>query len=148
LEASMSRYLVERIKALSNVEMVMHAQVSGLEGSRGMLEVVRWRTSSGEEVWRPIRHLFLFIGADPNSDWLSGTLKLDRRGFILTGAEAGTSRQLMETSRAGVFAIGDVRSGSVKRVAAAVGEGAQVVAMLHGFLAKRKPSGAHVPPST
>ena len=138
LGANMSRYLVERIKTLPNVELVLHAQVSGLEGNRGMLEEVRWRSSSGEEVRRPIRHLFLFIGADPNSDWLSGTLKLDRRGFVLTGQEAGISRRFMETSREGVFAIGDVRSGSVKRVAAAVGEGAQVVAMLHDFLAKRR----------
>jgi thioredoxin reductase (NADPH) len=136
LEASMSRYLVERINGLSNVEVVLQAQVSGLEGRNGMLEAVRWRTAGGEEVRRPVRHLFLFIGADPNSDWLSGSLKLDRRGFVLTGAEAGAPRQLLETSSEGVFAIGDVRSGSVKRVAAAVGEGAQVVAMLHGHLAK------------
>jgi thioredoxin reductase (NADPH) len=77
----------------------------------------------------------LFIGADPNSDWLTGALKLDAKGFLLTGVEAGGSRQLLETSRQGVFAIGDVRAGSVKRVAAAVGEGAQVVAMLHAYLA-------------
>jgi thioredoxin reductase (NADPH) len=79
----------------------------------------------------------LFIGAQPNSDWLAGALKLDAKGFVLTGAEAGASRQLLETSRQGVFGIGDVRAGSIKRVAAAVGEGAQVVAMLHAYLAGR-----------
>ena len=139
LAASMSRYLVDRINGLSNVEVVTQAQISGLEGSNGMLEAVRWRRASGEETRRPIRHLFLFIGADPNSDWLSGCVKLDPKGFVLTGEGAAAERQLLETSRRGVFAIGDVRSGSVKRVAAAVGEGAQVVSMLHGFLTKPTP---------
>ena len=136
LAASMSRYLVDRINGLANVEVVTQAQVSALEGSNGMLDAVRWRLASGEEVRRPIRHLFLFIGADPNSDWLSGCVKLDPKGFVLTGKGCSADRQLLETSCPGVFAIGDVRSGSVKRVAAAVGEGAQVVSMLHGFLAK------------
>jgi thioredoxin reductase (NADPH) len=139
LAASMSRYLVDRINGLSNVEVVTQAQISGLEGSNGMLEAVRWRRASGEETRRPIRHLFLFIGADPNSDWLSGCVKLDPKGFVLTGESAAAERQLLETSRRGVFAIGDVRSGSTKRVAAAVGEGAQVVSMLHSLLTKPRP---------
>jgi thioredoxin reductase (NADPH) len=139
LAASMSSYLVDRINGLSNVEVVTQAQISGLEGSNGMLESVRWRRASGEETRRPIRHLFLFIGAGPNSDWLSGCVKLDPKGFVLTGERAADERQLLETSRRGVFAIGDVRSGSVKRVAAAVGEGAQVVSMLHSFLTKPTP---------
>jgi thioredoxin reductase (NADPH) len=85
---------------------------------------------------RPFRHLFLFIGAEPNTDWLEGSgVTLDAKGFVLTGVDAGDDRQALETSRRGVFAIGDVRCGSVKRVAAAVGEGAQVVAALHAFLA-------------
>ena len=86
---------------------------------------------------RPMRHLFLFIGADPNTGWLAGSsVALDEKGFVLTGADvAGDGRRPLETSRRGVFAIGDVRSGSVKRVAAAVGEGAQVVAILHAYLA-------------
>jgi thioredoxin reductase (NADPH) len=89
-----------------------------------------------QEVRRPIRHLFLFIGAEPNTDWLSGSgVALDPKGFVLTGTDVAGDHRPMETSRKGVFAIGDVRSGSVKRVAAAVGEGAQVVATLHGFLA-------------
>ena len=135
LEASMSRYLVDRIAGLPNVEVVTQAQVTGLEGEDGMLEAVRWRHgASEEEVRRPIRHLFLFIGADPNTDWLSGSgVALDAKGFVLTGGDGG--RRPLETSRRGVFAIGDVRSSSVKRVAAAVGEGAQVVATLHAFLA-------------
>jgi thioredoxin reductase (NADPH) len=90
-------------------------------------------------VRRPIRHLFLFIGAEPNSDWLAGSgVALDPKGFVLTGAHAAENCRPLETSLPGVFAIGDVRSGSIKRVAAAVGEGAQVVAELHAMLAAAK----------
>jgi thioredoxin reductase (NADPH) len=137
LATSMSRYLVDRIAGLSNVEVLTQTSITGLEGRDGALEAIRWRRDrSGPEVRRPIQHLFLFIGAEPNKDWLSGSgIALDPRGFVLTGAEAGDNRRAMETSLKGVFAIGDVRSGSVKRVAAAVGEGAQVVATLHAALA-------------
>jgi thioredoxin reductase (NADPH) len=89
---------------------------------------------SGEEISRAIRHLFLFIGADPNTTWLSGSgVMLDDKSFVRTGANI---LRPPETSLPGVFAIGDVRSGSTKRVAAAVGDGAQVVAALHAFLAE------------
>jgi thioredoxin reductase (NADPH) len=137
LAASMSRYLVDRIRGLPNVEVLTRTEVTELEGANGMLEAIRWRNAaSGEEVRRPIRHLFLFIGADPNTDWLAGSgVARDSKGYVLTGADAGPGRGPWETSVRGVFAIGDVRSGSVKRVAAAVGEGAQVVATLHTFLA-------------
>ncbi|HEY4029723.1 MAG TPA: FAD-dependent oxidoreductase [Caulobacteraceae bacterium] len=132
LEASMSHYLVDRIRSLANVEVVTGAEVSGLSGQDGVLDEVGW-TVGGQETRRPIRHLFLFIGADPNTDWLSGSgVALDDKGFVATGGQGP-----LRTSLPGVFAIGDVRSGSVKRVAAAVGEGAQVVATLHGFLANR-----------
>src|ERR1700720_396605 len=136
LASSMSRYLVDRITGLSNVEVLTHTTVTGVEGRDAMLEAIRWRAgSSGEEVRRPIQHLFLFIGADPNTDWLSGSgVALDRKGFVLTGAGTTENRHPLVTSRPGFFAIGDVRSGSVKRVAAAVGEGAQVVATLHAIL--------------
>ena len=140
LASSMSRYLVDRIASLANVEVLTQTSVTGLEGRDGMLEAIRWRRgASGEEVRRPIQHLFLFIGAEPNTEWLSGSgVALDAKGFVLTGADTDENRQPLETSRRGVFAIGDVRSRSVKRVAAAVGEGAQVVATLHAILA---PSG-------
>jgi thioredoxin reductase (NADPH) len=137
LEARMSRYLVDRITGLPNVEVLTQTHITALDGGDGMLETVRWRHRSGEEMSRSIRHLFLFIGADPNTNWLEGSgIELDRRGFVLTGHDCGAGRTL-ETSQHGVFAIGDVRSGSVKRVAAAVGEGAEVVARLHAFLASR-----------
>ncbi len=144
LKASMSRYLVDRIGGLPNVEVAAETEVSGLEGESGVLRAVRWRhRGSAEELRRPVRHLFLFIGADPNTAWLSDSgVALDATGFVLTGAAAGEKCSPLETSRRGVFAIGDVRSGSVKRVAAAVGEGAQVVATLHAFLAaaEREPA--------
>jgi thioredoxin reductase (NADPH) len=137
LAASMSRYLVDRIRGLPNVEVLTRTSVTGLEGHDGMLEAIRWRRgASGEDVRRPIQHLFLFIGAEPNTDWLSGSgVSLDAKGFVLTGADTTNKLRPLATSREGVFAIGDVRSGSVKRVAAAVGEGAQVVATLHAYLA-------------
>jgi thioredoxin reductase (NADPH) len=132
LAASMSRYLIERIEGLPNVEVLTRTEISGLDGENGVLQAVRWRRN-GTEVRRPIRHLFNFIGADPNTDWLAGSgIALDPKGFIVTGADGGPP---LQTSRPGIFAIGDVRSGSVKRVAAAVGEGAQVVATLHAYLA-------------
>lgn len=133
LDASMSRYLVERIAANPRIEVLTQTQVSRLDGADGVLDAIALRSAAGEERLLPVRHLFLFIGAEPNSDWLAGTgIRVDPKGFVLTGA--GDARGL-ETSRRGVFAIGDIRAGSVKRCAAAVGEGAQVVAMIHGFLA-------------
>jgi thioredoxin reductase (NADPH) len=137
LAATMSRYLVDRINGLANVEVVTGATVSGLEGRDGILQAVRWRIGAdGQEVRRPVNHLFLFIGAEPNTDWLKDSgIGLDGKGFVLTGEDAGGGRHALETTQRGVFAIGDVRSNSVKRVAAGVGEGAQVVAALHAYLA-------------
>jgi thioredoxin reductase (NADPH) len=132
----MSRYLVDRIEGLANIDVVTRAEIIGLEGRDGILEAVRWRRADGQEGRRPLRHLFLFIGADPNTDWLATSgVALDGKGFVFTGVDAGADRHPLETSRRGVFAIGDVRAKSIKRVAAAVGEGAQVVAALHAFLA-------------
>lgn len=147
LEETMSRYLVDRIRGLTNIEVVTGAEISGLEGRDGILDAVRWRLrASGGEVRRPINHLFLFIGADPNTDWLKGSeIALDAKGFIITGVEAGAGRHALETTRRGVFAIGDVRATSVKRVAAAVGEGAQVVAALHTYLASAAPRAQPTP---
>jgi thioredoxin reductase (NADPH) len=138
LGATMSHYLVERIEAQPNIEVLTGTEISALQGKAGALELVRWRNrATGEETSHPIRHVFLFIGADPNTDWLARcNIALDEKGFICTGDGFGEGHHALETSRAGVFAIGDVRAGSVKRVAAAVGEGAQVVAALHAHLAR------------
>jgi thioredoxin reductase (NADPH) len=138
LEGRMSRYLIDRIAALPNVELTPFAEVSELEGREGLLETVCWRdVRTGAETRRQIRHLFLFIGAEPNTGWLAGScVSLDPRGFVITetGPDAAGG---LETSVPGVFAAGDVRAGSVKRVAAAVGEGAQAVAAVHRFLERR-----------
>ncbi|HXJ01923.1 MAG TPA: FAD-dependent oxidoreductase [Micropepsaceae bacterium] len=135
LEASMSRYLIDRITAQPNIEVLTQTVVSELEGKGDALEAIRWRhLERGEETRLPLRHLFLFIGAEPNTDWLGECgVALDDKGFV----RADGNLRPLETSREGVFAIGDVRSGSVKRVAAAVGEGAQVVATLHAYLASK-----------
>jgi thioredoxin reductase (NADPH) len=146
LDTTMSRYLVERIKAQPNIEVLTKTEIEALEGSEGNLDQVRWRNrTTGMETTRPIRHVFLFIGADPNTDWLADcNVTLDAKGFVRTGPDIAPTGGLMETSRSGVFAIGDVRCGSIKRVAAAVGEGAQVVAALHAYLAQN--GGRAVPP--
>ncbi|MEA2855800.1 MAG: thioredoxin reductase [Methylobacteriaceae bacterium] len=138
IEATMSRYLCERIRAQANIEVLNQTEITSLQGHDGNLQHVRWRNrGSGEVTTHPIRHLFLFIGADPNTDWLAECdVALDAKGFVRTGSDHGADRHALETSRAGVFAIGDVRSGSVKRVAAAVGEGAQVVAAIHAYLSR------------
>jgi len=141
LGASMSRYLIERIEATPNIELLFNTEVVSLEGSEGGgLEQVRLRSRlSPEETTLDIRSLFLFVGADPATGWLDGCgVTLDRAGFVVTGAQSeqnqGRPVSPLETSIPGVFAVGDVRSGSVKRVGGAIGECAQVVAALHGFL--------------
>jgi thioredoxin reductase (NADPH) len=143
LGASMSRYLIERIEATPNIELMFNAEVVALDGNDSTLERIRWRSRlSGEEEGTDIRNLFLFVGADPATGWLDGCgVTVDRAGFVVTGAQSelnlGRAVSTLETSIPGVFAVGDVRSGSVKRVGGAIGEGAQVVAELHGFLAER-----------
>jgi thioredoxin reductase (NADPH) len=141
LGASMSRYLIERIEASANIELIFNAEVTGLEGGKeGSLERVRWRSRLAPDENRfDARNLFLFVGADPATGWLEGCgVVVDRAGFVITGVPGkggnGQAASTLETSVPGVFAVGDVRSGSVKRVGGAIGEGAQVVAALHGYL--------------
>ncbi len=147
LAESMSQYLIDRLEATDNIEVLTRTEIVALHGTREkQLERVRWRNNvTGEETEKPIRHVFLFIGADPATTWLEhSAVVLDAKKFILTGpdvpsnvhrANNGSGRLLpLETSVRGVFAIGDVRSGSVKRVGAAIGEGAVVVAELHAIL--------------
>ena len=137
LEATMSQYLVERIRALPNVEVLLRTEICGFEGKDGALAEVRWKNrDSGAEESCDIGHVFSFIGADPNTDWLADAgVKLDGKGFVITGEEG---RHPLETCRDGVFAVGDVRAASVKRVAAAVGEGSTVVSAIHAWLAKER----------
>jgi thioredoxin reductase (NADPH) len=146
LAESMSRYLIQRIEDSANVVLRARTQIDALEGG-DRLERVRWRRlDTGEAQTRAIRHLFLMTGADPNTAWLKGCVALDDKNFVKTGADlhAGELEEarwplarrpdLMETSKPGVFAVGDVRSGSVKRVASAVGEGSVCVQLIHRAL--------------
>jgi len=136
LAASMSRYLIDRIAAIPNIELRMRTEIVELKGSRESgVESVRWRhRDSGAEETRAIRNVFLFLGADPATGWLKDCgVAFDDKGFVKTGIGG---RLPLETSVPGVFAIGDVRSGSVKRVGGAIGEGAAVVAQIHAFLAR------------
>jgi thioredoxin reductase (NADPH) len=148
LADSMSQYLIDRIKAIDKIEVLTNTEIVVLYGSREkQLERVRWRNNvTGEETEKPIRHVFCFIGAEPATAWLRDSgVALDPKNFILTGSDVpsqarrsnnGSGRPLpLETSVPGVFASGDVRSGSVKRVGAAIGEGAVVGAELHIVLA-------------
>ena len=145
LSQTMSQYLIERIEAQPNIDVVIGCEIAELRGADGMLEEVSWRDrSSGTLTRRHARYLFSFIGAEPNTDWLqSSGIKLDERGFILTGEDVGADFPL-ETSRRGVFAVGDVRASSVKRVAASVGDGAQVVAAIHAYLARQERESAPI----
>ncbi|HTE52478.1 MAG TPA: FAD-dependent oxidoreductase [Kofleriaceae bacterium] len=146
LAESMSRYLIRRIEDCANVTLHVRTQVEALEGG-DQLERVTWRhLDTGEGETRPVRNLFLMTGADPNTGWVKGCVALDEKEFIKTGAdlrpdELAEARwrlprapYLMETSVPGVFAVGDARSGSVKRVASAVGEGAICVQLMHRAL--------------
>ena len=147
LSSTMSRYLIQRIEENPAIEMHYRTEIVGLDGGTH-LEQVTWQDkTSGETSTHQIRHLFIMAGASPRTDWLRGCLALDEKGFILTGRdlEAGASLHswtqarspyMLETSLPGVFAVGDVRSGNVKRVASAVGEGAIAIHLVHRTLAE------------
>ena len=146
LAATMSRYLVERIQSLPNVELHPHSEVVSLEGDAvaGLVAATFRNRGTGQDKRCTLRHLFMFIGAEPNTEWLQGCVEMDDRGFVRTGRDirdCAKPDQPLATSLPLVFAIGDVRAGSTKRVAAAVGEGAAVVAQIHAALAaKSSPS--------
>ena len=145
LADTMSRYLIRRIEDHPAIELRLATRVVAIEGN-GHLERVTSRKSSGESHTRAIRHLFVMAGAVPNTQWLEGCVALDAKGFVKTGPDLapedlaasrwplGRSPWVLETSLPGVFAVGDVRSGSVKRVASAVGEGSMAVSLVHRVL--------------
>jgi thioredoxin reductase (NADPH) len=148
LSSTMSRYLISRIEAHPRIELHTRTEIVGLEGN-GHLERVSWRDArTGRTETQPIRHVFTMTGAEPSTGWLAGCLALDGKGFVKTGSaltpdELARSQwplrrapQMLETSLPGVLAVGDVRSGSTKRCAAAIGEGASAVAAVHQFLAE------------
>ncbi len=148
LAASMSRYLIDRIAATANIALRSYCELTRLEGdAEAGLAHVSWRDGHSGAVERhPIRNVFLFVGADPETRWLDGCgVSVDAQGFVLTGdaaVEQGAARDPapLESSVPGVFAVGDVRSGSVKRVGGAIGEGAAAVAQIHRYLASLQPA--------
>jgi len=147
LSASMSRYLIRRIEETPTIQVKTRTEIVALEGN-GHLERVRWRDGTGAVTSQDIRHVFLMTGAEANTGWLNGRVALDAKGFIKTGwdltqEDLAAARwpldrapYLLETSLPGVFAVGDVRCGNVKRVASAVGEGSIAVSFVHRALAE------------
>jgi thioredoxin reductase (NADPH) len=142
LYKSMSSYLVRRIEQNPNIELICNTTIRRMNGDTHLGSVDTVNTKTGEERNVETQGVFSFIGADPRTGWLPAEIERDAKGFVRTGMDLARSphwtsgRQpfLLETSRPGVFAAGDVRSGSVKRVASAVGEGAMAVQFVHEFL--------------
>lgn len=134
LSSSMSNYLIQRIQASPKIQVYYETEVTGLSGKQ-ILEQVEWTCSSTRECSKkPVRTLFVMIGANPNTEWLKGCVSLNEKGFVVTGkTKAGNP---YETEEPGLFAVGDVRADSVKRVASAVGEGAVVISWIHRYLAE------------
>jgi thioredoxin reductase (NADPH) len=152
LEETMSKYLIDRIKALANVSLHVGSEVVALGGDASGLTSATFRDrAGGKDKTYSLRHLFLFIGADPNAGWLKGCVETDGKGFVCTGLASFTAGKAqraphpLETSTPGVFAIGDVRANSTKRVGAAIGEGAAVVAQIHQVLALNAQAAAEKP---
>lgn len=147
LASSMSRYLIDRIGAAPNVELRPQTEIVRLHGepSSGLAGVTWQNRGTGAEEEKDSRHVFLFVGAEPETRWLEGCgLRFDRCGFVITGNARGATADgwhpaQLESSVPGVFAVGDVRSGSVKRVGGAIGEGASAVAQIHHYLAASAP---------
>ncbi len=147
LASTMSQYLVSRIENSSRITLYTQSEIVKLEG-RSSLESVTWiNRETGESIVKPIQSVFAMIGAEPNSGWLFGTVRLDKKGFILTGGTDGFESTPYATSVPGMFAVGDVRSKSVKRVASAVGEGSVVISDVHNYLADHRNNFAAEPNS-
>jgi thioredoxin reductase (NADPH) len=141
LAATMSRYLISRIEASPEITLMSWTEITALEGGPH-LEKIRWQNKqTGETGAYDVPHLFLMTGASPNTQWLNACIETDEKQFIKTGADVTTWKEsrnpyLLETNLPGIFAVGDVRSGSMKRVAAAVGEGSMAVQFVHRVLAE------------
>lgn len=138
LESTMSQYLVSRIQRSPYITLYTDAEIDGLEGEAA-LEFVTWTNRrTNERIRKPIRSVFVMVGAEPNSGWVYGTVKLNNKGFVLTGAEYGFEPTPYATSVPGIYAVGDVRAHSVKRVASAVGEGSVVISDIHRYIAQHR----------
>ena len=145
----MSQYLVHQIEETGNIKILLNSTVSEVRGEHMLDSLTVTNTKTGEQQFLKADGLFIFIGADPNTNWLGDSIKLDSHGFILTGSDLvqdssktikawPLERQplLLETIIPGIFAAGDVRYGSVKRIAAGVGEGSTAIQLIHDYLSK------------
>jgi thioredoxin reductase (NADPH) len=147
LESTMSQYLISRIDSSARITLYTDSEIDKLDGESA-LEFVTWTNrKTGESITRPIGSVFVMIGAEPNSGWLFGSAKLDKKGFILTGTTHGFESTPYATSVPGMYAVGDVRANSVKRIASAVGEGSVVISDVHRYLADHR-NNVTVPPNS
>lgn len=140
LRNSMSQYLISRIERSPHITLHTDTEIENLEGA-STLEFVTWTNrKTGQTTRKPIGTVFIMIGAEPNSGWLYGTVKLDKKGFVLTGTSDGFEKTPYATSVPGMYAVGDVRANSVKRIASAVGEGSVVISDVYRYLANHRDS--------
>ncbi len=138
LESTMSQYLIARIEHSPQITLYTDTEIVGLEGETA-LEFVSWRNrNTGDSIRKPLSSVFVMIGAEPNTRWLQGTVKLDSKGFVLTGGSNGFEVTPYATSVSGIYAVGDVRATSVKRIASAVGEGSVVISDIHRYLTQNR----------
>jgi len=150
MDSTMSRYLIQRISNNPSIELNCNSELTNLSGT-SRLEEVSWKSKiTGATKSVSLHHVFVMTGASPNTEWLQGCVALDEKGFVLTGPDLPLSTeegikqswplsrppQRLESSQPGIFVVGDVRAGSVKRVASAVGEGANAVSLVHRFLSE------------
>jgi len=135
---TMSQYLISRIENSGHITVHTESEIVALDGDPSLKRVTWANSKTGERMVKDISAVFVMIGAEPNTGWLSGTVRLDNKGFILTGSTDGFEESPYATSMPGIFAVGDVRANSVKRVASAVGEGSVVVSYIHRYLADHK----------
>jgi thioredoxin reductase (NADPH) len=140
LGTAMSRYLVTQIERHPEIRVLLQHEVRELVGERTLDAIVVENVSTGDRARLGCKAMFVFIGADPRTAWLEGSVALDDDGFVVTGNDIGAGTPILQTSLPGVFAAGDVRAGSTKRVASAVGEGAMAVRMVHEFLDGKSPT--------
>jgi thioredoxin reductase (NADPH) len=147
LAATMSEYLIARLQSSTRITLYIDSEIVSLEGQPA-LSSVRWANKvTGEGTAREIGAVFVMIGAEPNTEWLSNVVRLDSKGFVVTGAKNGFEMTPYATNVPGIYAVGDVRSGSVKRVASAVGEGSVVISDVHRYLANRSDQRVALPHS-
>jgi thioredoxin reductase (NADPH) len=135
---TMSQYLISRIEKSSHITVYPESEIITLEGDPSLKRVTWAHSKTGERISRDISAVFVMIGAEPNTGWLLGNVRLDEKGFILTGDPDGFENTPYATSVPGLYAVGDVRANSLKRVASAVGEGSVVISYVHRYLAEHK----------